>query len=227
MNTPTAGESRATFLSRVQRALSAPGRSPSHHAADHTPPATAELARLVSPQADLPSLFAANSAKSGMHVHRVDKSAIVSTLSALLAQSPGAQVALAITDSVLRTLASQALQAAGNPGITWTAQQSARVWFDVDIAITDVTAAVAETGSLVLACSPLLPRAAFMVPPVHIALVRTSQILPDLLDLLAGDHSTPQGTLTIVSGPSKTADIEGILVTGVHGPGQLHVVLTP
>jgi len=80
---------------------------------------------------------------------------------------------------------------------------------------------------VVLASKPDEPRSASLLPPVHIALAERSQLLPDLFDLfdLFSPVSTLPSSLTLITGPSKTGDIELKLVTGVHGPGEIHVVL--
>ncbi len=93
--------------------------------------------------------------------------------------------------------------------------------------ITGVDYLVAETGSVVLASRPGQPRSLSLLPPVHVAVAGRSQVLPDLFDLFEGRWSKeelPSG-LSIITGPSKTGDIELRLVTGVHGPGAIHVVL--
>ena len=67
-------------------------------------------------------------------------------------------------------------------------------------------------------------RGAYLLPFVHVAIVRASQVVPDLVDAWDQFEDGPALSL-LVTGPSKTADIEGVLITGVHGPGELHVVL--
>lgn len=96
--------------------------------------------------------------------------------------------------------------------------------YAADVGITGVCSAVAETGSLVCAGGPRLSLGTSLIPPIHVAIVRAGQIVPDLLDLF-GDLSTGElpANLCLISGPSKTADIEGILITGMHGPRQVHV----
>jgi len=99
--------------------------------------------------------------------------------------------------------------------------------FSADVGVTSVHAAVAETGSLVCRSGENLWRGLSLMPSVHIAVVKAAQILPDLLDLFTNlPAANLPANLTLISGPSKTADIEGILITGVHGPGQVHVVVT-
>lgn len=105
-------------------------------------------------------------------------------------------------------------------------------WFSADVGITGVDYLVAETGSLVLLARPDQPRSPSLLPPVHIAVAEASQIVPDLFDLfdLLGSKSKSSeadlpSCITLITGPSKTGDIELRLVTGVHGPGELHVVL--
>ena len=98
-----------------------------------------------------------------------------------------------------------------------------------DIGISSVWYAVAETGTLAVTSSPGTERVASLLPPVHIAVVAAEQVLPDLFDLFArlgevGWDNLPSN-LTLITGPSKTGDIELTLTTGVHGPGQWHVVL--
>jgi len=105
------------------------------------------------------------------------------------------------------------------------------ILFTVTAAITAVDLAVAETGSIVLSSRPSQPRLASLTPEFHFALIRPDQIVPVHLDLperlkkLYGSN-TPKG-ITIISGPSKTADIEMNLVIGVHGPAQMHMVILP
>lgn len=99
-----------------------------------------------------------------------------------------------------------------------------------DIGITGVDYAIAETGSCVLFPRKGVSRIISLLPPVHIAVVRSGQVLPSLDELftlrrqefLTGDIGS---YLNIISGPSRSADIEYQLVTGVHGPGEVHMIL--
>ena len=99
-----------------------------------------------------------------------------------------------------------------------------------DIGITGVDYALAETGSCVLLPRKGVSRVISLLPPVHIAVVRSGQVLPSLDELftlrrqefLTGDIGS---YLNIISGPSRSADIEYQLVTGVHGPGEVHMIL--
>ncbi len=99
---------------------------------------------------------------------------------------------------------------------------------EADLGISSTTWAIAETGTLALVATPTTPRTASLLPPVHVAIVRRSQIIPDLFDFfeqLAGHGDEIPSNVTLITGPSKTGDLELRLVTGVHGPGQWHVVL--
>lgn len=94
------------------------------------------------------------------------------------------------------------------------------------LGISSVTWAVAETGSLVMASAAGRERLASLLPPVHIAVVERGQILPDLFDLFEQlDPLELASNLVLITGPSKTGDLELKLTTGVHGPGVLHVVI--
>ena len=98
--------------------------------------------------------------------------------------------------------------------------------YDFDCGITDVYAAVAETGSLVVRASVGHGRGLSLAPSIHIAIVEPKNFVPDLVDLF--DQIAAEGVgsgITIISGPSKTSDIEMNLVTGVHGPCKVKVFL--
>ncbi|MCC7230690.1 MAG: iron-sulfur cluster-binding protein [Fimbriimonadaceae bacterium] len=92
------------------------------------------------------------------------------------------------------------------------------VW-QADVGITMAEFAVAETGSLVLSAGPGRARLASLAPPIHVVLVR--DIVPTFEDAFARIDGR---TSVIVSGTSRTADIEGVLVRGVHGPKSVIVV---
>ena len=86
---------------------------------------------------------------------------------------------------------------------------------------------LADTGSVVLATSPEEPRAASLLPEVHISLLAEDRILPGLEALFEALGGELPSALAVVTGPSRSADIEQKLAVGVHGPGEVHVVLQP
>jgi L-lactate dehydrogenase complex protein LldG len=86
---------------------------------------------------------------------------------------------------------------------------------------------LAETGSVVLSSSPREPRANSLLPDVHVSLLPEDRILPGLEELFEAVGASLPSALAIVSGPSRSADIEQRLAIGVHGPGEVHVVLLP
>jgi L-lactate dehydrogenase complex protein LldG len=86
---------------------------------------------------------------------------------------------------------------------------------------------LADTGSVVLAASPDEPRASSLLPEVHVSLLAEDRILPGLEALFEAVGPELPSALAIVTGPSRSADIEQKLAVGVHGPGEVHVVLLP
>ena len=97
-------------------------------------------------------------------------------------------------------------------------------FFAADIGLSGVDYLIAETGTLVMRSSPDQPRSISLLPPVHIALAERRQLVPDLFDLFPQLGTLPS-CLTLITGPSKTGDIELRLVTGVHGPETVHVLM--
>lgn len=128
-------------------------------------------------------------------------------------------------------------------------------FYGADVGITGAVCAVAETGSLLVDNAKGRFRSLTLIPPLHVVIIRASQIVADLVDVFfpagtecapssvrssqASDASSPASAptpprpcapdlptnLTIITGPSKTADIEGVLVTGIHGPCKVYVVV--
>lgn len=91
--------------------------------------------------------------------------------------------------------------------------------------ITGVASAIAETGTLVVPSGKGQMLSASLLPEIHIAIVQSSQIVLSLEEGLRCDEVRAAASVALVSGPSRTADIEMTLTIGVHGPGELHVFL--
>jgi L-lactate dehydrogenase complex protein LldG len=93
--------------------------------------------------------------------------------------------------------------------------------------ITGVEYALADTGTLVMLASAEEARMISLLPPVHIAVVPRVRILTGLDELLwmVPHPGRSTSSMVFITGPSRTADIEQILVRGVHGPGEVHVLV--
>jgi L-lactate dehydrogenase complex protein LldG len=94
-------------------------------------------------------------------------------------------------------------------------------------AVSEAIYGLADPGSVVLAASPEEPRARSLLPEVHVTLVAEDRVLVDLDELFAAVGADLPSSLAIVSGPSRSADIEQVLALGVHGPREEHVVIVP
>lgn len=97
----------------------------------------------------------------------------------------------------------------------------------VDVGITSADYALAETGSLVVLTESSESRLLSLLPPCHIAVIARSRIVENLEELLTlmPEPTANSSAMVIITGPSRTADIEMLLVRGVHGPGEIHVVI--
>ncbi len=101
--------------------------------------------------------------------------------------------------------------------------------FGYDVGISTAQAAIAETGTLVLESESERHRLVSLVPPVHIAIIEATSICLTLGEALAavrrGKPAEVSPTITFITGPSRTADIELTLAIGVHGPQELYVII--
>jgi len=94
----------------------------------------------------------------------------------------------------------------------------------VAVGITGADYGLADTGTLVMLSSAQRGRLLSLLPPLHIVILPQERILPDLASFLASGPPASSAVI-FITGPSKTADIEQRLTTGVHGPGQIYVVI--
>jgi L-lactate dehydrogenase complex protein LldG len=95
------------------------------------------------------------------------------------------------------------------------------------VGITSATFALADTGTLVMFSSAEEARLVSLLPPFHLAILPRERLLTGLDELFTrvpqpAEHSS---SMVLITGPSRTADIEQFLVRGVHGPGEIHVVV--
>ncbi len=109
-------------------------------------------------------------------------------------------------------------------GIVPAARVATETVATVEIGITSADYALADPGTLVMISEP---RLLSLLPPVHIAVIPRHCLLTNLDELLElMPLPVEQSSSTVlITGPSRTGDIEQILVKGVHGPGEIHVVV--
>jgi L-lactate dehydrogenase complex protein LldG len=205
-----------SVISKVRAAL---GRRAPLGAPPAPPVIDEPIVRLVHSDFGLLELFARMAQSNQMDPELLYVDQLGERIAAYLGQHGVSRVALPNSSSLLeQTGVPTALRGAGLDVIDWD-QTTLDQLYDIDAAVTDVYAAVAETGSLVVRASPQHGRGLSLVPPIHVAVLEPKNFIPDLVDLfqkMAGDGVA--SSTSIITGPSRTADIEMSLVVGVHGP---------
>jgi L-lactate dehydrogenase complex protein LldG len=98
---------------------------------------------------------------------------------------------------------------------------------NADLGIAEADFAIASTGTLAMVATENRPSALTLLPPASLILVRVDRLLPDLASALAalGPDTIARYRLTLITGPSRTADIEKRIVLGVHGPKALYAIV--
>lgn len=182
-------------------------------------------ARLASPAANLlprseeevVALFLRHAREQSMSVARV---AALERVPEAVVQYIGAQ-----------RLAPRAVVAPALRGLSWPAGLDVRYGparQEDLLSVTPCLAAVAETGSVALVSGPESPTTLNFVPDDHVVVVEVARIVrfqEDVWQRLRRELPGLPRTVNLVSGPSRTADIEQVLQLGVHGPRRVHLVL--
>lgn len=103
--------------------------------------------------------------------------------------------------------------------------------FSADLGVTTAAYGLADTGAIVLFSSSAQHRLDSLAPGVHVALLRCADVVSNLAELLSTlmreRRFEAHSAITLVRGPSRTADVELTLSIGVHGPKKLYVVMAP
>jgi L-lactate dehydrogenase complex protein LldG len=202
-------------IEKVRRAL---GRS-APLTAPPTPPVIDEpIVRLVHTDLGLPELFARVAKENKIGIEMVYVEELAEKLVKFLNDHHVKTIALPGSAFLQKLGVIELLRGAGFDIKVWDVLTLDEL-YDIDAAVTDVWLAVAEVGALVMRSSPLHGRALSLVPPIHVAILEPKNFIPDLLDLFQKLPSDQNDKFVLITGPSKTADIEMTLVTGVHGPG--------
>jgi len=221
---------REAFLDRIKQAVAEGNRA---GAAPKLPERSTVGYQGAGP--DPVERFCTELANAGGRGHiATDVDAVIRTIQSILQPHHARKLLLSRGGLVDRLSLSPRLQALGLhvDSVDDVLTNPKATFFDADVGITNVYRLIAETGTVVVSAMPNEPRSASLLPPVHIAIAERSQILPDLFDLFdlfsptqSSTKSLPPSCLTLITGPSKTGDIELRLVTGVHGPGEIHVII--
>lgn len=208
--------SRDVMLAQIRGAL---GRTPGQ------PVPEAPVARIRIPEVDAEARlrqFTAALEALNAHAHVASDARDALAYAAALLEG---KRSLASNAPLLETLGITAL-AGVTSGITDLAQLREEA-AHCDIGITSATYALADTGSLVMLSSAEEARLISLLPPVHLAIVEKDRLLTGLDELFSiiPRPAERSSSMVLITGPSRTADIEQILVRGVHGPGEMHVVI--
>ena len=213
-------DSAETVIEKVRRAL---GRTATPAQVPAPPEIPDTVARLVHSTIGLAELFETRAIKQHMIAEPVSADELVEKLVSFLRERKCKRVMLSDTELLRKFEVGDQLDEQGFEARYWSGI-TADGAYDYDAGVTEVDYAVAETGTLVIRHRPEHGRLLSLVPFVHVAVLQPKQIVPDLIDLFETLAKDGVGSgVTMISGPSKTADIEMNTVTGVHGPNVVRV----
>lgn len=211
-----AGITQEAFLARIRNAVAARHENESL-------PTDLSAARVVEPSVDIVALFMERVTNSAMSVARVStEAALVEKVAAIVAELNAKHILVAPEPFPARA---QIVEKLREQSLELLDPEDKQQAFEAEVGITGVTSAVAETGSIHMTSGGLHRRLVSLTTLCHIAIVRADQIMADLLDWAARPNNGRPACEVLVSGPSKTADIELALVIGVHGPRAEHILI--
>lgn len=175
--------------------------------------------------------FFTEAEKIGVSIARTAPSNVAETITKVALDMGGGKVLFAETKEAKQCALEQALNKAGLEVVAWDSSrghEEIMLAQSSDIGITFAYGGIAETGSVIQASSKESGRSICTIPASHIAIVNKSKIfarIGDALDTLRKDFGgNMPSNVTIISGPSATADIELVRVVGVHGPVHTAIV---
>jgi L-lactate utilization protein LutC len=96
-----------------------------------------------------------------------------------------------------------------------------------DLAVVEAHYGIAATGTLVMVATPARPGSLTLLPPANVILVDAARVLPDMAAVVSalGPATITEHRIAFITGPSRTADIEKMIVLGVHGPKDLYAAV--
>lgn len=175
--------------------------------------------------------FFTEAEKIGVNIARTAPSNVAETVTKVALDMGGGKVLFAETEEAKKCALEQALNKAGLEAVAWEASKGhdeIMLAQSSDIGITFAYGGIAETGSVIQASSKESGRSICTIPASHIAVVNKSKIFARIgyaLDALRKDFDgNMPSNVTVISGPSATADIELVRVVGVHGPVHTAIV---
>jgi L-lactate dehydrogenase complex protein LldG len=221
---------RTEFLSRVKKALGHPVDQPAPSPVASHPVMRDDLVRQV--KVDAPNRterWLQLAAKNGMFVQKMNRDAILESIKTCLAKHQAKKVMTNLGSFEGQIAVPETLTAAGIETHAWGQPGCRDTAYQCDASITDCRYGLADTGALLVWSDPTFGRSSTLTVPVHIILLREERILPDMVDGLSRVRQDCNGqmpsNIVVINGPSKTADIEMNLVTGVHGPKYVYVLV--
>lgn len=236
-------DARRAILSSIRRNLAESAPHDVVHAERHEPPTPADRARslpvLTTPPAQ-PPVAAAPLPDNPLERFRLRLEAVAG----VYVPARGTEEMLAAIEEILRRTGARTVAGSDSPrvaallgeaceraGAELIEDPDPRALFECDVGVSTAQLGIAETGTLVLESTRERHRLVSLIPRVHVALLRSDRICDSLGEALArvrdgaGEGEVPSAAITLVTGPSRTSDIELTLAIGVHGPQELHVIV--